>query len=129
MLALAAHWSQYLIALLCWVHQADATPIGSCLEDGRGGMKRAMLELVHTSQPRPTDVIRYISCTLLHTINSEVHFSQQGVMLKEFRTFLDIQARTAVYTVASHAVQSLKKSCCDAGVMCPAVFTSTTCRQ
>jgi hypothetical protein len=54
--------------------QADAKLVGSCLEDGRGGMKRAMLELVANCGARITDLIRYIHCTLLHAINADVGF-------------------------------------------------------
>lgn len=45
--------------------------VGSCLEEGKGGMKRAMLELVASCKARPNDLMRYICCTLLHAINAE----------------------------------------------------------
>lgn len=51
--------------------RAGPTPIESCLTEDRKGMKRAMLEVVASGAvTRPTDVERYIRCTLLAATNS-----------------------------------------------------------
>jgi hypothetical protein len=55
--------------------------VGSCLEEERGGMKRAMLELVASCRARPDDVMRYIYCTLLHAINAEACAAAQYSLL------------------------------------------------
>ena len=49
----------------------NAQAIESCLVEGKKGMKRAMLEVVASGAvASPSDVNRYIRCTLLSATNS-----------------------------------------------------------
>ncbi|EFN55218.1 hypothetical protein CHLNCDRAFT_52598 [Chlorella variabilis] len=49
---------------------SGASPVQSCLVDGKKGMKRAMLEVVVSGVVvEPSDVERYIRCTLLAAMN------------------------------------------------------------
>lgn len=60
-----------LLTAVTFCTQADPEVVTSCLEDERGGMRRAMLEIVVSGFSRPADLMRYIHCTLLHAINHE----------------------------------------------------------
>lgn len=82
--------------------QADAEVVGSCLEEGKGGMKRAMLELVASCRARPSDLMRYTLCTLLHAINAEVCLAQQR-QLHIFAVQFDIDVDVRPVTLVRHA--------------------------